>query len=409
MFTKIKDVTIDFYYLHRIWFYVIVIAIFLLFLLIFTKVNSLSKGINGDEDGLPKQHTTEVLSYLDKQKGIQSKMFSGLSYREQGEDNRIAIENSLYLKKPFEEAEEIEKNIRNMAKSIHAKYNGSGKELMAIRIKVYDRKVAFDKGLNPRGEYYYLPKADEIYERLVSEAEEEAEEVNEDRNDEVEQESSNTILRKYGKKRQDIIYNYLLEETDEKLPKKTSDYHVETSKPVETFDMDEGKEPLSDEEYAFYTKLKLYESITGNRSGSIRTFLRWDMGLDLNDSATNLLYDKFNEFMDRQDEALSGDDLLPNKTTLESQLVLKRPQFFVFVKYDELESDFYKAQKKIVEKDESKYKKIIEDDINKKASVKTKEKTNKETDEYEKLFDYTIGEHAEKKGSKDSKKLKEVE
>ncbi|MCY8636571.1 hypothetical protein MOD96_01980 [Bacillus sp. S17B2] len=257
-------------------------------------------------------------------------------------DSLPAYEVSLYLKQPFISEDDLTADIQKYVDLMKLKVNDdkNDKYLLGLKIKVYDRKIVFDKDLTPRATAYYMLKKESSKDSKT-----------EDQYDSLGDQD-------------ELIWDKTLQQT--KNPNYKEDYQLLVNGFSE-LDDSQKITPLSDEEFAFYLKLNMYNSLMGDTYGGAQLYLQWDLGRNVSNDGVVAIVNEFENFEKRQTDIGGLDDYYDNVDYLKQDLAIKNPQFLLFATTNEVVDDAQEAQKKLIESDPDLYTQVIEDHIQEKA------------------------------------------
>lgn len=301
---------------------------------------------NGLPEDAPKENSEEMFAVMDKDSEELKKVFSDLLTVDKSADEKYPIlDVSLYLKQPFIDESDLKNALDKYVEMLKYKYNVSkeGKYILGVQIKLYDRKIVFDKGLTPRGTAYYMLDKSKELEKI-------------EKNKKLSEEVSDS-----GVTDPNII---VWEQTvlDYKRPD-YEDYRL-TLAGFQPMKRNTAMNYLSDEEFAYYLKLKLYSTLVGNDTGGVKLYLQWDLGKDVTKDGLASILKDYRNFMDREKNTGIIVDYWDNPDKIKQELAIVNPQFVYFIETNKVEPDYSESQKQLILKNPELYKLPIENYIN---------------------------------------------
>lgn len=288
-----------------------------------------------------------------------NKYFSLLYVKQQkqsGTKNDVVLTYDLYLKKPFIATYTLNTQLKNFITSVQDKYNVQGNRVRAIGIRIYDRKIVWDKGLQPRAIAFYSVQQ-EIAHKELEKQDKKNKKQNKDK--QVKQINGTT--------------DNLDDSNQEALPAQAWDYTLNNTKPINynqydltvigfsQYDANAVTRPLTDQEFSFWLKMKLYQKIldTQNVDSAAILYLNYDLGgnVSYNDFVT--ISQDFEKFDKRESDMGDNTDYYPNQVTLQQQLAIYRPQLLYYVMSGEMVKSRTEAQRKLIQAQPQVYSAVI--------------------------------------------------
>lgn len=239
----------------------------------------------------------------------------------------INVVYDVYNMKPYTNTDMIATRVNDLVTKTKLKYNdGNHNKVAAVAVRIYNRKLVFNYGLTPNALYEYTLSID-------------------DKNFNNTSTSDNTYARAWqasNTQKGKINYkNYNL----------TRQGNLNTNK----------KDPLSDQEFAFWLKIKMYQTYLDASSlgTSVKAYLNWDLGVTADYNSISETIKKFNEFDGRISNTEGTTNYFPNKLLLRNAMVSYRPQLAYFLATGKVINSYTKAQKALINLNSSKYKSTI--------------------------------------------------
>ena len=299
------------------------------------------------------------VALVKKDAKINNKYFSQLYVKEQRQPNSkkdVVLTFDLYMKKPFIQTYQLNTQLKYFVQSVQDKYNIQGNHVRAIGIRLYDRKIVWDKGLQPRAIAFYAVQQEIAHKELVK------------------QDKKNSKQNKDQKIKQlDGTTDNLDTSNQEALPTQAWDYTINNTKPINynqydltvigysQYSADAVTHPLTDQEFAFWLKMKLYQKIlnTQNVDSAAILYLNYDLGgnVTYNDFVT--ISKDFEQFDKRESDMGDNTDYYPNQVTLDQQLAIYRPQLLYYVMSGQMVASRTEAQRKLIQAQPDEYSAII--------------------------------------------------
>lgn len=233
------------------------------------------------------------------------KYFSIISINNSGFSETIPVlDINLYLKTPFEDEEVLREKLKQLVNLYKIQYNVDKKQFIAgINIGLYTRYLDYQEKLEPEFKYQWF------YKELSKD----------DKKDIKEREKNNEIV--------DI--SEIQWENTRRLTKMPNYDEYSTSFNYEPYPID--VVALTDEEYAFFMKLKRYELLTGSIEEAVNLYVRWEYGVPIKNTSY-ALKTQFKEFMKRQYN-LKGQEYNPYKVRAyqyDKKIAVENPALVLF-------------------------------------------------------------------------------
>ena len=301
-----------------------------------------SSGYSSKVENL-EPNSEEQLAFMKDSSESLKEVLSELQVINVGVDPRYPmLDIDLYLKKPFISSRDLEDALNLYLDLLKLKYNDDNdkKYLSGVRINIYDRKVVFEKRLRPNGTYTYMlhknnvEESDDKFDRVIN----------------ISQAAWELTM-------------------DRKKKPNYRDYQVQFE--FNELTRNPSISPLSDEEFEWYLKYKVYQAMAGNSNPGSRLYMQWELGANTTRDGFYLVTKSFEKFEDRlkginavTDYYTTKDDLY----SLKQELAISNPQFLLYVETREIEEDPMEARRKLILYDSSNYTRIIENWIDRQSS-----------------------------------------
>lgn len=305
----------------------------------------------------------EVHTYLQEKSAVEkietekkenNKLFQQLWFNKRElSDGTYVLTYDLYLDDPFISSYQLNTKLKNFFDSVKIKYNvGDKPKVRAIGVRLYDRKVVWDKGLQPRGIAFYSISQDIANKRIL---EEEKKNKDKDENLEVKQLDGTKDVLTNGN--QDSLmeqsWNYTLD------PKTKIDYNEYdlTTSGFQQYNKNAVAKPLTDQEFIFWLKIKLYQKVLDAKdiSSAVMLYMNYDLGGKVPQEDFLAIADEFKKFDKRQSDLGDNTDYYPNDVKLRKLLAVYRPQFLWYALSGENIKSRTTAQRKLIENDPNSY------------------------------------------------------
>lgn len=283
-----------------------------------------------------KKDTIEEVEAMKEVTGNVDDVFSLLGERRVGTHEEFpAYEIDIFLKKPFIHEADFKDALKEYIEIYKWKENY---KLSGLKIRVYDRKQVYDENLLPRASVYYFEEIDP--EQLLTE-----EEGGE---------------RLYG---DDVMADNFLEtiEAGEKPSYGNYDIRIDGFKDLE---LNKSIVPLTDQEFAFYLKMEMYQTILGgSKYGGAKLYLQWDLGKDVYKDGIVAIEREFENFNKRHLDIGGQHGYYENEYILKQQLAVEKPQFLLFALTNNVVDDPLDAQRELIKEDPELFKDVLEENI----------------------------------------------
>lgn len=328
-------------------------------------------GITVTQMALTYQKVESRTALIEKNAKKNNKFFSELYMKKNEVTNskkgEITLTYDLYLKKPFIQTNDLNTELRNFVQTVLDKYNVTHNVVKAVGIRLYDRKIVWDKGLQPRAVAFYSIQQ-EIASKEIKKG-----------NGASNKDGNITIEQADGTK--DEINTY----TNTTLPEQAWNYTISNNEKINyqqydltvlgfnQYDTTAITKPLTDQEFGFWLKLKLYEKIIGsnNIDSAVMMYMNYDLGGNVSYQDFITIAKDFEEFDNRESKLGDATDFYPNDVTLRQMLAVYRPQLLFYVLSNgQMIKSRTEAQKQLVETQPQVYSKVISDH-NKEAAKST--------------------------------------
>lgn len=278
-----------------------------------------------------------------------------LSKQTKEDDGTYTLTYDLFMKQPFQNSQLLNTHLQEFIDSVKKQYNvGGQKKVRAIGIRLYDRKIVWDMGLTPRGTAMYA--LDQDYAQKLGEKQD--------------AKDKNAVESSDGLGNTTKITDNTVMSTTEQAWKQTRDtdnkidydkYALATFG-IQTYSRSQVSKPLSDQEFAFWLKMKEYEALIG--SNNIQSAVQLYVNYDLNgrtDKDHFLIISKEFEDLDKRETAIGNNtQYFPNSVLLRRQAAIYRPQLlYMIISNGDNVKSYTEAQKKIIKIDPDQYSDII--------------------------------------------------
>ena len=295
---------------------------------------------------------------LVNEKAANDKNFSLLTSKETEEDDgTYTLTYDLYMKKPFENSQLLNTHLQAFIDSVKKQYNIAGKKkVRAIGIRLYDRKLVWDMGLTPRGTAMYA--LDQDYAQGLADKQDKKDDTTEVSND------------GFGNKTK-ITDNSTMSSVEQawKQSRDTSnkidyDKYALSTYGIQTYQRNSVSKPLSDQEFAFWLKMKEYEALLGsnNIQSAVQLYVNYDLNGRTDKDHFLIISKEFENLDKRQNDLGDNTQYFPNSVLLRRQAAIFRPQLlYLILSNGDVEKSYTSAQKKIIKIDADQYSDIIKE------------------------------------------------
>lgn len=305
---------------------------------------------------------------LQQDEQANNKYFEQLWVKEEPQANTkdIILTYDLYLKDPYISTYTLNTKLKNFVQSVKDKYNVNGNRVRAIGIRLYDRKIVWDKGLQPRAIAFYAIQQEIATKNMQSQ------EKKDKNNKDLQVKQMDGTTADVSAAQQDSPQEQSWEYTlDNKGKIDYNDYDL-TVTGFQQYDKDAVNKPLTNQEFAFWLKLKLYQKILGtsNIDSAAILYLNYDLGgnVSYNDFVT--ISQDFEKFNNREKDLGDNTDYYPNDVLLRQKLAVYRPQLLYYALSGNMVKSRTEAQKKLIEMQPGTYNAVIREH-NKQAAETT--------------------------------------
>lgn len=282
--------------------------------------------------------------------------------------NDVILTYDLYLKDPYISAYQLNTELKYFVNSVKDKYNITGNHVRAIGIRLYDRKIVWDKGLTPRAIAFYS-----VQQQIANQQLQKQEEKNK------QQYKANQVKQINGQTAN------LNPSAQDSLPEQAWNYTTSNTGKINYNDYDltvEGfqqytkgaSKPLTNQEFAFWLKLKLYQKLLGtnNIASAAILYLNYDLGGNVSYNNFVTISQDFDKFNQREVSLGDNTDYYPNAVLLKQDLAIYRPQLLYFALSGNMVKSRTEAQKDLIEMQPGVYNNVIQQ--HNKAAAKTTDK-----------------------------------
>lgn len=263
----------------------------------------------------------------------------------------------LFLKKPYCTDSQINNALYNEANFIVEHYNGSHNDkLKAIGFRIYDREIVWKMGLTPRciADYTVQPA-------IATKAE-----------NKQQQKQQQQILGKQKAKqmaKQPIMntvtpasqcWDYTLSDANKHPNYAQYNLNLYGFTP---YNPNQTTRPLSNQEFAIWLKLKMYQSAIGGSSfdSAVQLYLNYDLNGQVNQQDFNAIAENFLELNKRETDLGDNTNYFPNQKLLRQELAIYRPELLCLILTGKTPHNYFSAQKAILTSSNGKqYKSVIE-------------------------------------------------
>ncbi|KLA07012.1 hypothetical protein B4086_5488 [Bacillus cereus] len=311
-----------------------------------------------EKKGDVKENSKAELTQMEEQAETLRGIFSELQTSQQGiHKENVVLKVALYLKQPFLSEDELRTHLDDYMKLLKQKYSVDKKYVTGLEVSIYDRKIVFDKELQPRATAYYMLKKNKEEEATEDEQTEPKKDAF---GNEIKRTKTN-VARKVDMSRE--VWDETIAQSGE--PKYENYEWVVTG--FEPMNKETPTTPLSDEEFAFYLKLNQYSALMGSLTGGAQLYLQWDLGQNVFKDGVGAILKEFKTFSDRQTKLNGLADYYDNVDVLKKKLAVERPQFLLFAETKEVVDDKEEAQAKLIKFNPNLYTDAIKENIDKVA------------------------------------------
>lgn len=264
----------------------------------------------------------------------------------------------LFMKKPFMSDSDLNEALNSEVSEIKDKYNGShNQKLRAIGIRLYDRKIVYDMGLTPRAVAdYTLGKAQA--ENMMKDTTDNKNQQKMFNKKQLNQAQQNGIITQESPAQQcwDATLNNKKRVNYQQYALNVYGFHQ--------YNKDAVAHPLSDQEFAFWLKLKMYQTAIGDSDdmdGAIKLYLNYDLNGNVDKKNFVAISQNFNKLNQREEKIGDETNYFPNTYYLKCYLAVYRPQLLYLIMTGQSVKNYFEAQKKIIDSPQgSNYKKVIQ-------------------------------------------------
>jgi hypothetical protein len=315
-------------------------------------------------------NSEEQLQYMETTSNELKETFSILQEMNQGSEEYPVMIIDLYLKKPYINSSDLRMILEQYVKVEKNKLNSDDVQVRAIRFRIYDRKIVWEKGLTSKGIYEYRLSTDENPKTKTIKSDETAIGGNATG---IEERSiqeiawDNTILNQ--KKKPD----YDKYELDGEFLEVTK-----TNK----------SEPLTDQEFEWFLKYDIYQTL----GDGPRLYLAWELGVEPTEKDMRSIQKQFDTFVKRLSNMNDYTSYYSNnEAKLKKQLVIENPQLLYYATTGKVVEDEYESRRLLVVLDPDLYKETVNEWVAEQASKvveeNSKEETSEESEDTEILID----------------------
>lgn len=302
-----------------------------------------------------KQNNTQEMNYNLAQS---NKMFAVLNESVQpsnGNGNYVVAD--LFLKKPFCTDSQINNALYNEANFITEHYNGSHNDkLKAIGFRIYDREIVWKMGLTPRciADYTVQPAIATKFENNQQQKQQQQILGKKKAKQMAQQPIMNTVTPASQ------CWDYTLS-SENKHPN-YSQYNLNLYG-FTAYNANQSSKPLSNQEFAIWLKLKMYQSAIGANSfdSAVQLYLNYDLNGQVNQQDFNAIAENFLELNKRETDLGDNTNYFPNQKLLRQELAVYRPELLCLILTGKTPHNYFDAQKAILSSSNGKqYKSVIE-------------------------------------------------
>ena len=250
----------------------------------------------------------------------------------------------LFLKKPFCSESDINNALYQEVGLILSHYNGShNNKLKAIGFRIYDRELVWRMGLTPRciADYTVQPAIAQKYE-----------------NKQQQKQQQQILGKKQAKQmqQQPIVnavtpasqcWDYTLSNQNKAKNYQTYSVNLYGFQP---YNKNKTVKPLSNQEFAIWLKLKMYQTAIGANSfdSAIQLYLNYDLNGQVNQEDFNAIAENFEKLNQREEAIGDNTNYYPNAKMLRQELAIYRPQLLCLILTGKTPHGYLQAQKKIL-------------------------------------------------------------
>lgn len=288
-----------------------------------------------DETDKMDYFSEEHLAYLEKNSEMVNKMFLNLDedsdYMIFGAsptsvlnvDKTASLTYNFYVRKPFTDADTIEKTLQTFLEMVRMQTKAEGYQLRMLKVNLYFRKAIYEEGIDPSGTFKYMLD----YNKLDVEK-----------------------LQKETKYVNSSVEGIAEGETESAKKIKPKDYREYFD--YEPLTTDKNTVGLTDEEFEVFLKLDKYVALAGGFDAGVKLYLNWELGANINEKSYINIVTQFKEFRDRLSAVGEPTEYFSegnNLVVLQDKLLVTNPQILLYNKTGLVVTDPTEARKKLLE------------------------------------------------------------
>lgn len=311
--------------------FLIILGITIFSIVVFAGVLNSGKDETDKMDYFSEEH----LNYLKKNSEMVDKMFLNLDedsdYMIFGAspssgvnvDKTVSLTYNFYVRKPFTDADTIEKTLQTFLEMVRMQAKAEGYQLRMLKVNLYFRKDIYEEGIDPSGTFKYMLDYNKIdVEKLQKET-------------------------KYVNSSVEGIAEGETESAKKVRPKDYREYFD-----YEALTTDKNIVGLTDEEFEVFIKLDKYVALAGGFDAGIKLYLNWELGANIDEKSYINIVTQFKEFRDRLSAVGEPTEYFSdgnNLVVLQDKLLITNPQILLYNKTGLVVTDPTEARKQLLE------------------------------------------------------------
>lgn len=311
--------------------FLIILGVLIFSIVVFAGVINSGKDETDKMDYFSEEH----LAYLKKNSEMVDKMFLNLDedsdYMIFGAspssgvnvDKTVSLTYNFYVRKPFTDADTIEKTLQTFLEMVRMQAKAEGYQLRMLKVNLYFRKEIYEEGIDPSGTFKYMLDYNKI---------------------DVEK------LQKETKYVNSSVEGIAEGETENAKKIKSKDYREYFD--YEALTTDKNIVGLTDEEFEVFIKLDKYVALAGGFDAGIKLYLNWELGANIDEKSYINIVTQFKEFRDRLSAVGEPTEYFSdgnNLVVLQDKLLITNPQILLYNKTGLVVTDPTEARKQLLE------------------------------------------------------------
>lgn len=311
--------------------FLIILGITIFSIVVFAGVLNSGKDETDKMDYFSEEH----LTYLKKNSEMVDKMFLNLDedsdYMIFGAspssgvnvDDTVSLTYNFYVRKPFTDADTIEKTLQTFLEMVRMQAKAEGYQLRMLKVNLYFRKEIYEEGIDPSGTFKYMLDYNKI---------------------DVEK------LQKETKYVNSSVEGIAEGETESAKKVKSKDYREYFD--YESLTTDKNTVGLTDEEFEVFIKLDKYVALAGGFDAGVKLYLNWELGANIDEKSYINIVTQFKEFRDRLSSVGEPTEYYSdgnNLVVLQDKMLVTNPQILLYNKTGMVVTDPTEARKQLLE------------------------------------------------------------